>query len=151
VLPILNALIELQPRGIDLSGTSRLKHSLQRLAHSVHPGSLVLMLSDFATATSSETTTWSALAAHSECRWLWITDALEQQGLPDGRFRGGVKRVISVDGAGVRAQWQAAWRQRATTINTQAQALKIALLRLDTSSSVEHTLQQALHPAKSAA
>lgn len=171
VLPVLNTLLELQPRaparrsvtppsseedGAPFSrgagegrrlafGQTSLNHLSQELAPLVHPGSLVLALSDFAGVDQGSEVLWSGLVAHSECRWFWISDILERSGLPDGRFRGGwPDRILTMDGAGVRSAWQAAWRERTQRIESIAQRLRISLTQLDTGVEVERALEELL-------
>jgi uncharacterized protein (DUF58 family) len=155
VLPVLNALLELQPRMPGMaqaSEASGLSQALQSLAPLVHPGSLLLVLSDFAGLDAHSEARWSALAAHSECRWFWISDALEQHALPNGRFRAGVPdRIQLLDGAAVRPQWLKTWQQRAGHIQSLTQRLRISLLQLDTAQPIELTLDGALRASRSVA
>jgi hypothetical protein len=68
-------------------------------------------------------------------------DPLEQQGLPNGRFRAGnLYRSLLLDGASVRAQWRRAWQERESRITACAQDLRIALMRLDTGKSLTESL-----------
>jgi uncharacterized protein (DUF58 family) len=141
VLPILNALIELQPRAPGLSSPETLRNAERALAPLVHPGSLVLAISDFSALDAADRERWSDLCAHSECRWLWITDPIERQGLPDGRFRAGNLRAsLTLDGASVRPQWRRAWQEREARITSYAQDLRIALMRLDTGTNLMESL-----------
>jgi uncharacterized protein (DUF58 family) len=141
VLPILNALIDLQPRAPGLPSPDTLRSAERALAPLVHPGSLVLAISDFAALDAADRERWSDLCAHSECRWLWVTDPIERQGLPDGRFRAGNLRAsLTLDGAGVRPQWRRAWQEREARITSYAQDLRIALMRLDTGTNLIESL-----------
>jgi uncharacterized protein (DUF58 family) len=155
VLPILNALIELQPRAPRVRAAHGFQQALQTLAPSIHPGSLILTLSDFAMFDDDQQfknaqEVWSALTARSESRWFWITDELERRALPDGLFRAGEpQRVVTVDGSRVRRDWLRAWRQREHRIAECAQLLHIALQSLDTGRSVIAVLQASLHAAGS--
>jgi uncharacterized protein (DUF58 family) len=152
VLPILNALVALQPRAPAAAAAEGLFPALRALAPLVHPGSYVWALSDFGATRDEEQSLWSRMAAHSECRWLWITDALEQHSLPNGRFRVGFPQpVVPIDGAAVRSQWLNAWRQRETRVRSGAEALRIGLLQLDTGREVSENLGVALQKSKSAA
>lgn len=152
VLPVLNNLIELQPVAPGKVAPASLQTALQALLPMVHPGSLVLVLSDFADEHAVQSPLWSALSAHSECRWCWIADALEQHALPNGHYRAGhPDKVVAVDGAQVRDPWLRAWQQRETRIKAAAQSLRIALLQLDTGQSVATALQATLHAREFAA
>jgi hypothetical protein len=151
VLPILNMLVELQPSAPP-NVTQPASIALNTLGPLVHPGSLVLALSDFQSLDPESETQWAAIAAHSDCRWLWITDALEAQGLPKGRY-GAVFGTSTawLDGAAARPAWLAAWASRAARIESFTSARRIALTRLDTADEVNDSLGAALHAAKSAA
>jgi hypothetical protein len=147
VLPLLRALVELQPRAPAELAPHSVSQALQMLTPLVRPGSLVLAVSDLAAAEATDQARWSGLAAHSECRWFWITDALEREGLPNGRFRAGaLKRVLLLDGGAVRSSWKKAWEQRATRIAESARTLQIGVVQLDTGAEWREMLQVALRP-----
>ena len=151
VLPILNALIELQPSAPPAS-IDRQPAPLRALTPLVHPGSLVLALSDFHSLDRDTEAHWTALSAHSDCRWLWITDALEAQGLPKGRFVAGFGGSKSrIDGAAVHSAWLAAWGEREARIDSFTSGRRIALTRLDTSQNVIESLAASIHSSKTAA
>jgi uncharacterized protein (DUF58 family) len=150
VLPLLRALVELQPRAPAEPTPQCVSQALQMLAPLVRPGSLVLAVSDFAATEATDQARWAVLAARSECRWFWVTDALERDGLPNGRFRAGQpQRVLALDGSAIRTSWQRAWEQRAKRIAASARALQIGVMQLDSGTDWQHTLQLALRPAKS--
>jgi uncharacterized protein (DUF58 family) len=152
VLPLLNVLADLQPRAPGRSSTDSLRRGVMTLAPLVHPGSLVLVLSDFARAHSTDGGFWSGIAAHSECRWVWIRDPLEIRSLPDGHYRAGFPDpVVSIDGASIRASWLAAWREREDWIKSSAQSMRIELVELDTAEEVTGALARWLKSAKTAA
>jgi uncharacterized protein (DUF58 family) len=144
VLPVLAALLEMQPRA---PGTSSdcLGQGLETLAPLVHPGSLVLVLSDFATLGAAAEARWISLAVHNELRLFWVTDPLESQGLPDGRFRVGLPgRSLSIDGASIRGAWLAKWTEREARIEALAARINAPVTRLDTSTPAEAVLQTQL-------
>ncbi len=133
VLTIINTLLALQPRKPAAPRPEALTAALGMLAPLVHPGSLVRAVSDFALLDAGAEIAWSALTAHAECRLFWITDALEQHGLPSGRFRGGIPgRLWPIDGAQTRARWLGAWEARAKRIQSIGERLRIPVTRLDT-------------------
>jgi uncharacterized protein (DUF58 family) len=133
VLRIFNALLALQPRAPAMPAPQTLQTALGMLVPMVHPGSLVLAFSDFAELNEASEILWASLAAHAECRLYWITDPLEQHGLPSGKFRGGVPgRLRPIDGAATRARWLNAWQQREARLNALADRLRIQVTQLDT-------------------
>ena len=151
VLPLLAALLEMQPRAPGPSSDS-LRAGLEALAPLIHPGSLVLVLSDYAGLEADADTQWATLAVHNDFRLFWVTDPLEREGLPDGQFRVALaQRSLALDGAGIRAAWMSKWNDRQARIETLASRLNAPVTRLDTSEQVEDVLQVQLAGRRTAA
>jgi uncharacterized protein (DUF58 family) len=152
VLPVLATLLELQPNA-PVSPSDALQTGLQALAPLVHPGSLILALSDYASLDAGRIAPqWAALAPHNEFRLFWVTDPLERQALPDGRFHVALTgRSVSVDGAAIRSAWMEKWRQRAARIQHLAQDIHAPVTELDTSEPVENVLRPLLSGRRTAA
>jgi uncharacterized protein (DUF58 family) len=145
VLPVLATLVQMQPTAPSAPGQQSLNAGLRALAPLVHPGSLILVLSDFATLEADIEPSWAALAVHNELQLFWITDPLESGALPDGRYGVGVPgRSRFIEGAGSRAAWIAKWRQREARVEELAGRLASAVIRLDTGQTVESVLEGAL-------
>jgi uncharacterized protein (DUF58 family) len=141
VLPLLAALVELQPRSPETPRPRSLEAALRTLVRLARPGSLILVVSDFAELDSASHGLWSALAAHSSCRLFWVSDPLEERALPNGQFRGGLpNRLRILDGAGVRARWLESWRRRKSEVETLTRLLGAPLVRLDTREPVQALL-----------
>lgn len=152
VLPVLAALLEMQPAAASLPASAGLADGLRALAPLLHPGSLVLVLSDFARTDPNLAATWRAVAVHNELDLFWVTDPLESQALPDGRFRIGVPgRSLSVDGRNTRAPWLEKWREREARVGELALHCNAQLTRLDTSAPVLDALSAALPGRRTAA
>jgi len=152
VLPVLEALVECQPRAPGAATASSLHDALCALRPLLQPGSLVLLLSDFAGLDAGSEAVLGGLSVHNECRLLWIGDPLEAAGLPPGSYRVGQPGLIRwLDGAQSRAPWQAAWSARERRIEALAQRLNLPLTRLDTSQAVAETLPPLLREARWAA
>jgi len=152
VLPILQALIEMQPRAPAGRAADLGAAPLSLLMPLVRPGSVVIALSDFYSGALQSQEQWCALAAHSDCRWLWITDPLEERALPNGRYLAGFGGAVSsVDGGSVRSAWLATWAQRAARLAELTSALRIGFMRLDTGENVADGLSATLKSEKSAA
>jgi len=152
VLPTLAALVETQPTAPAATSSESLNAGLKALAPIIHPGSLVLALSDFASLDSNTDAQWGALAVHNELRLFWVTDPLERQALPDGRFRIGLPgRSISIDGASIRPAWMQKWRKRETRIAELARRINAPVTQLDTSEPVESVLRALLLGRRTAA
>jgi uncharacterized protein (DUF58 family) len=151
VLPVLGALLEMQPRAPGPVSDS-LTAGLRSLAPLVHPGSLVLALSDYASLEADSETHWARLAVHNEFRLFWVTDPLEKQALPNGRFRIGIPgRSVSVDGGAIRNAWIAKWRAREERIQQLASSLNASVIELETTEPVELVLRTLLSGRRTAA
>jgi uncharacterized protein (DUF58 family) len=152
VLPLLEALLEAQPRAPGQPAPLALEDALGALLPLARPGSQILVLSDFAGLREEADSLWSALAARGDLRLFWITDALEEEGLPNGRFRGGVPgRLRIIDGGRVRERWRQTWREREARIAALSQREAAPVVRLDTREPVEQVLRPLLRPRLSAA
>lgn len=152
VLPLLEALLQCQPMAPAQPSPLALEAALRALLPLARPGSQVLAVSDFAGLRQEAESLWTGLAAHSDLRLFWITDPLEEEGLPNGRFRTGVPgRLRILEGARVRERWQQAWRERESRIAALAQRNAAPVVRLDTREAVEQVLRPLLRPRQSAA
>jgi hypothetical protein len=141
VLPVLQALVEAQPRAPgqpDLAGLGGALITLRRL---VKPGSLVLILSDFSGLDEAAELMLGGLAAHCDCRLLWIADPLESTGLPPGDYRVGLPgRLWWLSGEGSRAPWRAAWAERERRLRDLARRFDLPLTRLNTADDIGDVL-----------
>ncbi len=61
--------------------------ALARLAHLVHPGSLVFVVSDFRNVDEAGETVMRQLTAHNEMFFIFVSDPVEQQLPPPGDYR----------------------------------------------------------------
>ncbi len=132
VLPILNALVESQPKEPG-AVKSNLQQALAMLRPMLKPGSMIFLLSDFADFPEAAENMLGSTVRHSDCRMLWITDALEISGLPRGNFRVGLPgRLWWMNGDQSLRPWQDAWRAREQRLNDLSLRLDLPLIRLDT-------------------
>lgn len=141
MLPILQALIEGQPRAPDAPVQTGLQTALTTLRPLLQPGSLVLLLSDFAQVDPPLQDMLAGIARQNDCRLLWLTDPLERNGLPAGEHRVGLpQRLWWVNGEASRDAWQAAWTERQARLTAMAEALNLPLVRLDTADALSDNL-----------
>ena len=141
VLPVLEALIEVQPTAPGAPDANALNAALIALRPLLQAGSLVLVLSDFSGLNAESDAVLAGIAARSDCRLLWITDPLEASGLPAGDFRLGLPgHLWWLDGLQSRAAWQAAWAAREKLLGEIAARLSLPLTRLETSQAVSEAL-----------
>lgn len=152
VLQLLDALLQSQPRAPGQPSPLAMEEALRALVPLARPGNLILAISDFAGLREEAGSLWSTLAAHGDLRLFWVTDALEEEGLPNGRFRAGLPgRLRLLDGARVRERWRQAWREREARIADLSQRCAAPIVRLDTREPVELVLRPLLRPRQSAA
>ena len=137
VLPVLEALVEAQPRAPGVPAGGSLLNAVSTLRPLLKPGSLILLLSDFSELDPAVKTILAGTTLHSECRLLWITDMLESGGLPDGTYRVGLPGSLWwMNGADTRAQWQEIWREQEKNLNDLSMRLDMPLSRLYTHDAV---------------
>jgi uncharacterized protein (DUF58 family) len=149
VLPVLEALVEAQPRAPGAPDPGSLGAALTNLRPLLQPGSLVLVLSDFSNLDSVAETALSGASIHNDIRLLWATDPLESAGLPDGNFRVGLPgRLWWLDGERSRSAWQHAWTAREHRLDDLAGRLDLPLIRLSTTDDVADRLPLLLREAR---
>ncbi len=134
ILPILEALEVSQPRMPAIAAAGSLLSAVSTLRPLLKPGSLILLLSDFGGLDDATIDFLTEATVHCDCRLLWITDPLEQRGLPAGSFRIGLPgRLWQLDGDRSRPAWQQIWHARELRLNELSERLNLPLIRLDTS------------------
>ncbi len=152
VLPILQALVDAQPRAPGLPTGGGLHRAITTLRPLLQPGSLVLMLSDFAEFDTPTEDILASASMHSDFRMLWLTDPLESGGLPGGTYRVGVPgRLWWMNGEDTRSQWQKAWQAREQKLQELALRLNLPLSRLSTHDAVVENMVALLKEPKWAA
>lgn len=152
VLPIMQALVETQPRKPGMPARGGLAQAVTTLRPLLQPGSLVLMLSDFAEFDTATEDIVASASIRSDFRMLWITDPLESGGLPGGTYRVGLPdRLWWMNGDDTRSQWQKAWHIREQTLQDLALRLNLPLSRLNTHDAVIESMVALLKEPKWAA
>jgi uncharacterized protein (DUF58 family) len=152
VLPFLEALLEAQPKAPGEPAPLALERALHALLPLARPGSQILAVSDFAGLREEAGSLWTTLAAHADLRLFWITDPLEEEGLPNGRFRAGLPgRLRLFEGTRIRERWRQVWREREGRIAALSERNAAPIVRLDTREPVERVLQPLLRARRAAA
>lgn len=152
VLPVLAALVDMQPTRPALSSSVSLDDGVRALQPVAHPGSLILTLSDFSVLDAGTDPAWTALAVHNELQLFRVTDPLERDALPNGRFRiGFAGRSTTVDGARSRSAWIRKWQERDSRIEALAREVAAPVTELDTRYPVEEPLRAVLVGKRTAA
>ncbi len=141
VLPVLEALVEAQPRSPGVPSLGNLNTALTSLKPLLQPGSLVLILSDFSGLDEFTETLLASIALRCDCRLLWLVDPLENSGLPDGVYRAGLPgQLWWLDGNDSRSAWQKKWAARESRLEQLTRRLNLPLIRLDTPNPVAESL-----------
>ena len=152
VLQVLAALVDMQPSAPALAAAVSLDEGLDALVPVAHPGSLILVLSDFAVLDRGTHSAWYSLAVHNEFQLFRITDPLEREALPNGRFRVGIRgRSTTIDGARSRSAWLGKWEERNQRIEALAHRLGAPVTELCTRQSAEELLRAVLSGKRSVA
>jgi uncharacterized protein (DUF58 family) len=145
VLPLLQALVQAQPQAPGEPAAHALAGALATLRACARPGDLALVLSDFSSLDTAAESALGALAQPLACRLVWLSDALEREGLPDGTYRLGLPgRLHWLDGAATRRAWRSGWAQREQRLQALCRRLALPLIRLDTADDVARALATAL-------
>lgn len=148
VLPVLEALVEAQPRAPGAPAAAGLGAALASLRALSQPGSLVLVLSDFSGLDAAAEAALAAISLRNDCRLLCLTDPLESAGLPDGGYRVGLPgRLLWLDGARSRNTWRQTWVARQRQLGDLADRLALPLVRLSTADAVVDSLPPLLREA----
>jgi len=141
VLPVLDALVKAQPTAPGSPKPDSLNALLTALKPLLQPGSLVLILSDFSGLSDHAETLLAGIAMRCDCRLLWLTDPLENSGLPDGSYRAGLPdRLWWLDGARSRTAWQERWATLQSRLADLTRRLNLPLIQLSTPDPVTESL-----------
>jgi uncharacterized protein (DUF58 family) len=124
-----------------------LTQAMAALRRVVRPGSLLVLLSDFTDFSRAAQSYLAGIARHSEVMAVFISDPLERQLPPPGRYR-----LVSEEGemaidtflTGARADYQRGFDERREALEMFCQRYGLHLLALSTEDDPVHSLQQAL-------
>jgi hypothetical protein len=113
----------------------------------VRPGSLVVVLSDFSGFSAQGQSYLSSIARHNEVLAVAISDPLERELPPPGRYRLiGSDGELTIDTApgGARQDYETAFQTRMHDLETYCQRYRIHLMPLSTDDDPVTALQTAL-------
>lgn len=124
-----------------------LTQAMAALKRVARPGALAVVVSDFTDFSRAAQSYLSGVARHSEVMAVFVSDPLEHQLPPPGRYRV-VSREgeMSIDtfGRAARADYQEAFRQREQALDTFCRRYGMHLLPLSTAEDPVRRLQDAL-------
>ncbi len=114
-LRCLRALVDWHNRENAMGATETLSQALARARRLVHPGGLVVLLSDGFSADAVAAAPLRSLAAHCDIAAVLLTDILEMSPPPPGRYAvhaGECNRVIDFGNVALRAMWPKLFAER---------------------------------------
>jgi uncharacterized protein (DUF58 family) len=124
-----------------------LTQAMAALKRVARPGALVIVISDFTDFSRAAQSYLSGVARHSEVMAVFVSDPLERQLPPPGRYRV-VSREgeMSIDtyGRAARADYREAFRHRQETLDAFCRRYGVHLLPLSTAEDPVRRLQDAL-------
>ena len=112
-----------------------------------HPGSLVIVISDFIGLSRNAQSYLTGVARHNEVLALFISDPLERRLPPPGRYRlvsHDEEMAIDTYAKAARADYRHAFEDRAAVIEAFCQRYGIHLLHVSTEDDPVQLLQQSL-------
>ncbi len=124
-----------------------LTQAMAMLRRVAHPGSLVIIISDFIGLSRSAQSYLTGIARHNEVLAVFLSDPLERQLPPPGRYRlvsHDEEMAIDTFARGARADYREAFASRLHAMETFCHRYGIHLLPLSTDEDPVACLQQAL-------
>ena len=131
----------------ETNGTEALKQAMSALRRVVRPGSLVVVISDFAGFSRGAQSYLSSVARHNEVLAVFINDPLERELPPPGRYRlvsPDDELAIDTYASSARRDYHNAFEQRAHDLEAFCQRYGVHLMPMSTDDDPVSTLQQAL-------
>jgi uncharacterized protein (DUF58 family) len=124
-----------------------LTHAMAALRRVTHPGSLVIIISDFVGLSRNAQSYLSEVARHNEVLALFLSDPLERQLPPPGRYRlvsHDEEMAIDTYARGAREDYKNMFEERRHTMEKFCQRYGIHLMPMSTDDDPVQFLQQAL-------
>jgi uncharacterized protein (DUF58 family) len=152
LLPLLNALSE-DPIPGEMGGYPGLSAAAQHLARLVHPGSMVVLLSDFAGLTPADGAWLARLSCGNELLLIHIFDPLEVAAPPAGRYPvtdGELQGVLDTADASLRKRWSQRFADHLALLEEMSRLHRLHLISLRTDQPVSEALSLGLRPRRSA-
>jgi uncharacterized protein (DUF58 family) len=124
-----------------------LTQAMAALRRVTHPGSLVIVISDFIGLSRNAMSYLTGVARHNEVLTIFLSDPLERRLPPPGRYRlvsHEQEMAIDTYARGARSDYRHLFDDRLATMEKFCQRYGIHLLHLSTEDDPIQTLQQAL-------
>lgn len=124
-----------------------LTQAMAALRRVTHPGSLVIVISDFIGLSRNAQAYLSGVARHNEVLVVFLSDPLDRRLPPPGRYRlvrGDEELTIETYARGARSDYRRLFENRLEEMQAFCQRYSIHLLQLSTADDPVYSLQQAL-------
>ena len=124
-----------------------LTQAMAMLRRVAHPGSLVIVVSDFVGLSRNAQSYLTGIARHNEVLAVFLSDPLERQLPPPGRYRlvsHEEEMAIDTYARGARNDYEHAFETRVQQLEDFCHRYGIHLMPLSTEDDPVHSLQQAL-------
>jgi uncharacterized protein (DUF58 family) len=124
-----------------------LTHAMAALRRVTHPGSLVIIISDFVGLSRNAQSYLSEIARHNEVLAVFLSDPLERQLPPPGRYRlvsHDEEMALDTYARGAREDYKNMFEERRHTMEKFCQRYGIHLMPMSTDDDPVQLLQQAL-------
>ena len=124
-----------------------LTHAMAALRRVTHPGSLVIVISDFTGMSRNAQSYLSEVARHNEVLAIFLSDPLERQLPPPGRYRlvsHELEMAIDTYARSARTDYKHVFEERRQTMEKFCQRYGIHLMPMSTEDDPVQLLQQAL-------
>jgi uncharacterized protein (DUF58 family) len=147
LLPLLRALVRLQPVQPGAWVPGRLDQALARLARLAHPGSLVFLLSDFRELGVDVGKHLGALARHNDVIAGFLYDPLETAAPPAGRYRlgsGSSRLVLDTGQTAVAQRWASQFQDHREAVRDLCRRHRVHFMTVATSDRPLQALQYGL-------
>ncbi len=128
-------------------GETQLTQAMAALRRVARPGSLVVILSDFIGFTRSAQSYLSSVARHNEVLAVFLSDPLEKQLPPPGRYRvvsSEDELAIDTFSKAARAEYEGAFVTRSAELEAFCQRYRVHLMEMSTEDDPVTSLQTAL-------
>lgn len=147
LLPMLQAMIQLQPSAPGNIAMGRMDHALARMSRMVLPGSMIVIFSDFREMGNEAEKHLSAMAQHNDVITAFLYDPLETTPPPAGLYRLGFNQqrlALDTRHASVIEQWHTQFQLHREIIRNLCMRHAVHFMEIATTDRMVHALRNGL-------
>ncbi len=149
LLQLLQAMVTLQPTTTAPPHPGRSDAALRQLVHLAHPGSLIIVISDFRAFGNAADQALQQLSRHHDLIFSFLHDPLEANPPPDGLYPVGDHQrsglINSADPAMI-TLWQQQFHHHRERLQQHCRNYHIHWMEISTTDPLPQALSQGLHP-----